>query len=162
MTKRFWIGVIFAALVAMAPRLARAEDDEEGRGEKLVTSDLVRVIDLSPALSPALFPNLPGTDPLRDGGAEVRRKRQVAVKVHGATGSVVYAVLFCPFGQPQAACLTLGSLSTDSDGDGDARLAFTAAGNTWAGAILLTRDGKSQFISGFAFPPAPEAQRVVL
>ena len=158
MTRRFLAYTMFVTLVLLGSRVARAEDDE-GRGEKLFTSDLVRVVELAPALPAALF-SAPGSDPLREGETEVRRKREVAVKVRGALASGAYGVWFCPFGQPQTACPALGSLSTDSEGNGEARLPFPAAGGTWAGAILLTRDAKNQFISGFRFPPDAEAQQL--
>ena len=156
MTKRYLTCAVFVALVLFGSRLARAEGGEdEGRGEKLLHSDLVRVTELSTALPLSAF--LPaGSDTLREGEAEVRRKRELGVKVEGAVASAAYGVLFCPFGQPQSSCLALGSLFTDSEGKGEARLAFLAAGNTWAGGVLLTRDAKNQFISGLSFPPAEE------
>ena len=156
MTKRYLTCAVFVALVLFGSRLARAEDGEdEGRGKKLLHSDLVRVTELSTALPLSAF--LPaGSDTLREGEAEVRRKRELGVKVEGAVPSAAYGVLFCPFGHPQSSCLALGSLFTDVEGKGEARLDFLAAGNTWAGVILLTRDAKNQFISGFSFPPAEE------
>ena len=156
MTKRYLACAMLVAFVLFGSKLVRAEDGEdEGRGEKLIHSALVRVAELGTALPLSAFLP-PGSDPLREGEAEVRRKRELAVKVEGAVPSAAYGVLFCPFGQPQSSCLALGSLFTDSDGKGEARLSFLAAGNTWAGVILLTRDAKNQFISGFSFPPAEE------
>src|SRR3990172_5313329 len=121
MTKRYLTCAVFVALVLFGSRFARAEDGEdEGRGEKLLHSDLVRVTELSTALPLRAF--LPAErDTLREGEAEVRRKRELGVKVEGAVASAAYGVLFCPFGQPQSSCLALGSLFTDSEGKGEAR-----------------------------------------
>jgi hypothetical protein len=120
----------------------------------LFTAELVRVADLvgGPA-GPA------GTDPLGRGNVDARRKREVEATVFGAAHTATYSVVFCRATVvSQPLCVTLGDLMTDANGNGTVRLPFAAAGESWTGAFVLTRDSANQFVTGFRFPPLEESQ----
>lgn len=136
------------SLICAKPGWA-GEDDEE-----IFESELVRMADL------ASFPlGSNGGDPLSKGDVEVSENRQVEVEVSGAAPFALYTVLFCHFVNPSPSnCITLGTLSTNSEGEGEAELTFPAIPTTLAGSFLLTRGGANQFITGFQFPPAAAAE----
>ncbi|MBM3776398.1 MAG: hypothetical protein FJW37_14735 [Acidobacteria bacterium] len=131
-------------LIALTPLRA---DEEHGRGEKLLSSGLVRVSELGSLGAP--FSPV-GTDPLGKGQLEVHRKRQVEVDLRGASPSASYDILFCKAGA--ASCATLGKVETNSDGDGEARIEIAAPENAWAGVFAVSRGGSVQYLSGFRLP----------
>jgi len=151
MTKGRIIQAVLAVLCFSCVNTVWADDEEdrsERMGEKVFTAAIVRLADLTPA--PTGFGTI-GTDPLKKGQVEARGKRKVEVDIRGAMPGVTYAVQFCRLGQVPPACLNLGSLDTDNEGDGESRLAFSETGNIWAGVFILSRESNHHFGSGFRF-----------
>jgi hypothetical protein len=91
-------------------------------------------------------------DPLTQGMATIDSLGDVEVEVAGAGVSETYAVVFrSPNG---GASTSIGSLTTDTSGDGSLRdKTFFAFGKVGAGNIVLTRSG-DQYVTGFAVPAA--------
>lgn len=157
MSKRYrWYAVLlFFLLIGSALTWADDDDDDKERKEKRFTAEIVRVADLgSGQLGPAFGPN--GNDPLRKGKLELRGDRRVEVELRGAAASAVYAVFFCRFGFGPDACVNLGSLETNAEGNGETRVQFSAPTSTWAGVFIFTRNATNQFISGFGFEAAAQ------
>lgn len=152
------VAVLVLALVPFRAAL-HADDDEQGRGEKLFEAALIPVADGSAQQLGALY-NPNAKDRLGRGGIEVRRKHEVEIRLDGAEPSQTYQVLFCPFGAP---CQALGQIATDRNGDARERLPFLLPGTQFSGVFLLARSGIGQFVSGWRFPePAPPAVRTEL
>lgn len=154
--------VLILALTTLAPGVARADEDN-GRGEMLFVANLVRVADMNADQIGAFF-NPAAGDPLAEGLVEVRRKREVEAVVRGAAQSATYRVFFCRLGFGPDRCDELGTFETDSQGNGRGRLPFNLAAANWSGVFLLARDVTgvgsriNQFVSGFQFRPADQAQ----
>lgn len=132
-------------------------DDDDGDGkDKIFRSDLVRLADLgSDALGSGFGPN--GNDPLRKGKVEIRGNRRVEAELRGAAPSSAYNLFFCRFGFGPSACQNLGSMTTDAEGDAEARFTFPAGLNAGAGVFVFTRDvppATNEFVSGFQFAAA--------
>ncbi len=140
-----WLGVLCNPCVA----------DEPGRGEKIFEAALVRVAEMNAARLGVFFTS-GAKDPLESGSVEVRRKREVEVKLEGAAPSATYAVYFCSLGAAPTGCQFIGDLGTDRNGDGTARLPFGLGGAAWSGVFVLTREQANQFVSGFGFPGEAE------
>ncbi len=151
---RWWnLAVCVLAIVPIGARL-QADVDEPGRGEKLFEAALVRVAEGGPQQLGALY-NPTAKDRLAWGSVEVRRKREVEVRLEGAEPLKEYTVFFCP---PAGACQSLGSIGTDGNGDARERLPFRLPGTQFSGVFLLAREGIGQFVSGWRFPePATTA-----
>ncbi len=99
-----------------------------------------------------------GKDPLEAGTAEIGgppgedddQRSQVEVKVRGATSNTSYKVVFRSLSGATATELVLGTLATDANGDGTLEVdnAF-AVGDIGSGSVVLERDTKDQFVTGF-------------
>lgn len=158
MSKRYrWYAVLLFFLLIGSPT-AWADDDDDDRKEKQFTAGVVRIADLgSDALGVAFGPN--GNDPLRKGKIEARGNRRVEAELRGAAPSSVYNLFFCRFGFGPAGCQNLGSLTTDAEGDAEARLTFPPGLNAGAGVFVFTRNvppATNEFVSGFQFAAAVE------
>jgi hypothetical protein len=150
------------------------EDDNNrrgGEGEKLFSAQLLRIADLSvPAgnaagqqLGPLFGPN--GDDPLGEGSVDVRAEGRTDISVRGGSPSKSYTVFFCRFAFGPAGCVMVGAagaLTTDSGGNGTARLDFPqplTGPDSWAGVFILTRPVSNQptneYVSGFHLRLAP-------
>lgn len=164
-----WLAAL-ALLVAGTGPILGDDEDNQGEGKKIFETDLVRIADLNvpagnPAgqqLGPLYGPN--GTDPLEEGSVLVREEGRIEVSLRGGAGSQAYSVFFCRFAfAPGTGCLAIGAagaLTTDSKGDGAAKLDFPQPGSTpsfWAGVFILTRMVSStptnEYVSGFRLRP---------
>ncbi len=147
---------LFLLLLLIGSVPVWADDDDDGDGN--FRARVLRIADLgSDALGPAFGPN--GNDPLRKGRVEVRGKRRVEAELRGASPTSVYNVFFCRFGFGPSACLNLGSMTTDAEGDAEAHFTFPAGLNAGAGVFVFTRDvppATNEFVSGFQFAAAVE------
>jgi len=126
---------------------------QRGHGDDLLSADLVRIADLAVG---AQITGPVGTDPLSRGHVDVTRSGLVDVEIKGAVANAAYDVHFCPAGSAVSGCMSLGTVMTDSEGEGQAQLQFSSSPKAWAGSFILTRNNASQFISGFKLPPADE------
>lgn len=98
-----------------------------------------------------------GSDPLASGAATVSEPdKMLHPNLTGASPSTTYTVSYCdPSG---AKCVALGTLTTDSSGNGSAGLSITPArspGDVNAGQFKLSRDGANgpiEFVSAFIVP----------
>lgn len=144
-------------MLPVMPLIADEVDQQKihrDRGPDQFESALVRVLDLSSGIPPALQPA--GADPLQYGEVEVSRWGWVEVKVQGAQPLASYSVRFCPAGFTSIGnCLiiaTEGSLQTNELGWGKLEAPFPSAG-TQAGLFVISRlQGGAlvhQFVSGF-------------
>lgn len=149
-----WLLLGGAAALLPAPARAWDEQSEDDRGRKLAESQLVRTADL-PADPLSLIPFPWGNDALDDGQVAVRARRLAEVRLQGAPPGVTYGVQFCQLANSPARCSELGRLQTNADGFVNDVVPFPATGNPWTGFFVLVRDGKTMFVSGFAFPPVP-------
>lgn len=164
-----WLTAL-ALLVAGTGPILGDDEDNQGEGKKIFQTDLVRIADLNvpngnPAgqqLGPLYGPN--GTDPLDEGSVLVREEGRIEVSLRGAAASQAYSVFFCRFAfAPGTGCLAVGAagaLTTDSKGNGTAKLIFPQPGSTpsfWAGVFILTRSVSgtptNEYVSGFRLRP---------
>lgn len=138
------------------PVRARAFDDQEDDdlGRKLAEMQLIRTADMvADPLSLVPFPW--GNDPLGQGSIEVRARRLLAVHLQGVPPASTFSVQYCAAANSPARCQMLGQVQTNDEGNASAAIPFPAAGNPWTGFFVLLRDGKTMYVSGFAFPPMP-------
>jgi hypothetical protein len=140
------------ALIAAPPPADNEEGDD--RGSKLATSALIRTAEL-PADPASIIPLPWGTDSLDTGSVEVRSHRLLDVRLQGAPANMSYNVLMCGLTMSPNRCITLGAVTTDSEGRSLDVLNLPAAGNTWAAFFALTRGGATHYVSGFVLPPLP-------
>ena len=148
--------VFVSLLCSVALIAAPPSDNEEGddRGSKLATSALIRTADL-PADPASIIPLPWGADSLDSGSVEVRSRRLLEVRLHGAPANLSYNVLMCGLTTLPTRCTTLGAVTTDSEGRSLDVLNLPAAGNTWAAFFALTRGGNTHYVSGFVLPALP-------
>jgi len=125
-----------------------SKSDPLGAGSDPFKSALVRVTDLE-AASRAAFANI-GTDTLANGRVRVQEEEpgRVKVEVNGAAPNMSYSVQFCSFATGTSSCLSVGSLTTNGNGNAEAELQFPQHG-VFAGVFLLTRNNQNQFVNGF-------------
>lgn len=148
------LGILTPLLVA--PVRARAFDDQEDDdlGRKLAEMQLIRTADMvADPLSLVPFPW--GDDALGQGSIEVRARRLLAVHLQGVPPASTFSVQFCGALNLPARCQELGQIQSNTDGNANAAVPFPSAGNPWTGFFTLVRDGKTMYVSGFAFPPMP-------
>ncbi len=132
------------------PAMSNPKGDPQGSAFE---THLVRVTDLE-AIGRAAFSNI-GTDTLAAGRIEVEEEQEdhgdVKLAVTGAMPNMTYSAEFCSFATGPAGCFSLGSLTTDNNGNAEVRLQFPQHG-VFAGVFVLTRDSQNQFVSGFTAP----------
>ncbi len=132
------------------PAMSDPKGDPQGSAFE---SHLVRVTDLE-AIGRAAFSNI-GMDTLASGRIEVEEAQEdhgdVKLEVTGATPNMTYSAEFCSFATGPGGCFSLGSLTTDNNGNAEVRLQFPQHG-IFAGVFVLTRESQNQFVSGFTAP----------
>jgi hypothetical protein len=146
--------ILAIAVTLFCGSISLADDSvQRDHVDDLLSADLVRIADLAVG---AQIAGPVGTDPLSQGHVDVSRSGQVDVVIKGAVANAPYDVHFCPEGSILSGCVSLGTVTTDSEGGGQAQLQFSSSPTAWAGSFILTRNNASQFISGFKLPPADE------
>lgn len=148
------MGVLTPLLTMPARALAWDGEEDDDRGRKLAEMQLIRTADLvADPLSLIPFPW--GNDTLDAGRVEVRARRLLVVEMHGVPAAAAFRVQYCGLVNSPARCSDLGEIRSDDEGHASGVVPFPAAGNPWAGFFTVVRDGKTMFVSGFAFPPMP-------
>lgn len=140
--------MVFLALAValMLPQGSHAKSKSKGTDMKAA---LVRCGDVNQPTAAVPLVNC-GLDPLVKGKAEINDKGDVQVVVVGGQPSVTYNVIYRSIDNSE---LSVGSLTTDSSGDGNVEQKhFFALNDVGSGIIVLQRDDggiKDQFMSGF-------------
>ncbi len=140
----------FVTGFAVPTTLKEMENENEGEEDENFEVSLQPASVISAGLGSSFGTN--GDDPLAAGRIEVERDRQVEVKVNGAVANATYAVKFCRFGVAPSGCVSVGSFSTDAQGNGAAELNFPLMG-TFNGIFIVTRNvsgqDRNEFVTGF-------------
>lgn len=134
----------FQAAAAKRDEDADDEGDDEGE-EARFEAGLVRLAEVN---QPATL-STHGTDPLGRGKAEIDASHgSVKVEVDDVAPNATYDVVFRSF--DASGELAIGSLTTDSKGDGEIeQQSLFAANAVGAGNIVLKRNRADQFVTGF-------------
>ena len=140
--------MVFLAL-AVALTLPQGSDAKsKSKGAELEAA-LVRCGDVNKPAAALPLANC-GSDSLVKGKAEINEKGDVQVVVLGGQPSVTYNVIYRSIDNSE---LLIGSLTTDSSGDGNVeQKGFFSTNDVGSGNIVLQRDDggiKDQFVSGF-------------
>jgi hypothetical protein len=92
-----------------------------------------------------------GTDTLREGSVTVQPGVNRA-QVDGAAASATYAITFCRFGAGAAGCVAAGTLTTNTEGDGQTQLSFAPSAPV-AGVFVFSRTvngaAVAELVTGF-------------
>ncbi len=145
------IGLLSLACVSCGGGMSDPKGLSQPQGSDVFETNLVRIADLD-ASGRVAFSNI-GSDPLAAGKVEVKEEEPSEVKFEakGAMPSRTYGVEFCSFATGTGGCFAIGSFTTGSNGEAEVQLPFPQHG-VFAGVFVLTRDGQSQFVSGFTVP----------
>ena len=162
MTTRRRFGLITGLLIAMAPFVAFADDDQNdnnddngnhngednngnGNGNGGSRVRLLRVSDVNNGTGGSDFSaNNPGNDPLESGEVTHSDSNGVHVHLKGAQGSSTYDVQFERL--QDRGREDLGNVSTDSHGNVNATTP-NGLGSNRVGVIVLIRNGQDEFVS---------------
>lgn len=133
----------FQRIAARTDREDEGEDDEEENPR--FEGDLVRCAEVN---QPVALQNS-GADPLGKGEAKIDLLNgSVKVEVEGAAPNARYDVVFRLFDASSE--MALAALTTDNGGKGEIELpSFFSSTAVGAGNIVLTRESKDQFVTGF-------------
>ncbi len=114
---------------------------KKGKLKQTFQESLVRCKAVTPSLS------FCGADPLGSGKVEIKKDGDVKVEVRGAKSEAAYDVDFRPL--ESAPDITLGTLSTDENGNGEFEEdPGFLPGTTLSGTMVLRRSAADQFVSG--------------
>lgn len=95
----------------------------------------------------------PGNDPMTNGQVVHHDFTMFHIQVTGAKPLSSYEVSFCSRIPGRTGCKALGSVSTDTNGNGSTEVQFSSSTNQnstlQAGAFLLSRGGVAEYLSGF-------------